>query len=95
MALSKQEVEKIGKLAHIALTDEEKEHFGGEISNILKWVEQLAEVNTDGVEQMTSVADLQLPRRKDEVTDGHVRDKVLANAPDSEYGCFTVPKVIE
>ena len=73
MALSKQEVEKIGKLAHIALTDEEKEHFGGEISNILKWVEQLAEVNTDGVEQMTSVADLQLPRRKDEVTDGQLR----------------------
>lgn len=95
MALSKPQVEKIGKLAHIALTDEEKDHFGKELSQILTWVEQLSEVNTDGVEQMTSVANLQLPRRKDEVTDGHCREAVLANAPDSEYGCFTVPKVIE
>lgn len=95
MALTKQEVEKIGKLAHIALTEDEKDHYGKEISQILQWVEQLQSVNTDDVEQMTSVADLTLPRRKDEVTDGNCRDAVLANAPESEYGCFAVPKVIE
>jgi aspartyl-tRNA(Asn)/glutamyl-tRNA(Gln) amidotransferase subunit C len=95
MALTKQEVEKIGKLAHIALTEEDKDHYGKEISQILQWVEQLQSVNTDDVEQMTSVADLTLPRRKDEVTDGNCRDAVLANAPESEYGCFAVPKVIE
>lgn len=95
MALTKQEVEKIGKLAHIRLSDEDKEHYGNEISKILKWVEQLQEVNTDEVDQMTSVADLTLPRRADEVTDGNCRDAVLANAPKSEYGCFAVPKVIE
>lgn len=95
MALTKQEVEKIGKLAHIRLSEEDKEHYGNEISKILKWVEQLQEVNTDDVEQMTSVANLTLPRRADEVTDGNCRDAVLANAPKSEYGCFAVPKVIE
>lgn len=95
MALTKQEVEKIGKLAHIALTEEDKDHYGKEISQILQWVEQLQSVNTDDVEQMTSVAELTLPRRKDEVTDGNCRDAVLANAPESEYGCFAVPKVIE
>lgn len=95
MALTKQQVEKIGKLAHIALTEDEKDHYGKEISQILQWVEQLQSVNTDDVEQMTSVADITLPRRKDEVTDGNCRDAVLANAPESEYGCFAVPKVIE
>lgn len=95
MALTKQEVEKIGKLAHIRMNDDEKAHYGAEISQILKWVELLQEVDTDGIEQMTSVANLTLPQRKDEVTDGHCRDDVLANAPKSEYGCFAVPKVIE
>lgn len=95
MALTKQDVEKIGRLAHIALSEEDKAHYGKEISQILQWVEQLQAVNTDDVGQMTSVADLTLPRRKDEVTDGHCRDAVLANAPESEYGCFAVPKVIE
>ena len=95
MALTKQEVEKIGKLAHIALSEDDKAHFGRELSQILQWAEQLQSVDTTGVPQMTSVAALQLPMRKDEVTDGHCRDAVLANAPESEYGCFAVPKVIE
>ena len=95
MALTKQEVEKIGKLAHIALSEDDKVHFGNEISQILKWVEQLQQVDTSGIGQMTSVADLKLPWRADEVTDGNQRDAVLANAPSPDYGCFTVPKVIE
>lgn len=95
MALTKQDVEKIGKLAHIALTEEDKTHFGQEISRILNWIEQLQQVNTDNVEPLASVSQATLPRRADEVTDGNCRDKVLANAPVSEYGCFAVPKVIE
>lgn len=95
MALTKQEVEKIGKLAHIALTEEDKEHYGREITTILKWVEQLSAVNTDSVDQLTSVTATALPMRKDEVTDGHCRDAVLSNAPKSEYGCFAVPRVME
>lgn len=95
MALTTQDIEKIAKLAHIAVTDEEKAHYASELSKILQFVEQLQEVNTDGVEQMTSVASMQLYRRPDAVTDGNYRDAVVANAPHSEYGCFTVPKVIE
>ncbi|NBX03076.1 MAG: Asp-tRNA(Asn)/Glu-tRNA(Gln) amidotransferase subunit GatC [Alphaproteobacteria bacterium] len=95
MALTAKEVTKIARLARIRVTEEEKEHYAGEISSIIQWVEQLAEVNTDGVPQMTSVAAMTLPRRKDEVTDGNQVDAIVANAPNSDYGCFVVPKVME
>ncbi len=95
MSLTAKDVTKIARLARIKVTEDEKEHYAAEISGILKWVEQLAEVNTDGVPQMTSVADMQLPRRADEVTDGNQVDAVVANAPNSDYGCFVVPKVME
>ena len=71
------------------------DHLAGELSNIIHFVEQLAEVNTDGVAPMTSVAHMELPRRADAVTDGNCRDKVLANAPEPAHGFFTVPKVVE
>ena len=95
MALDTKAVAKIARLARIAVTEEEKEHYAREISGILQWVEQLAEVNTDGVPQMTSVAEMKLPWRKDEVTDGNQVEAVVANAPQSDYGCFVVPKVME
>lgn len=95
MALDKQTVAKIAKLARIKVTDGEKEHFAREISGILKWVEQLNEVNTDNVPQMTSVAAMKLPWRKDVVTDGNQQEAVVKNAPQSDYGCFVVPKVME
>ena len=66
-----------------------------ELNNILGWVEQLGEVDTDGVEPLTAVIDLKLRLRDDVVTDGDVRDKVLLNAPDAQHGFFAVPKVIE
>lgn len=94
-ALSKEQVGKIGQLARIRLTEEEKEHFSSELSHILDWIEQLNEVDTDQVPPMTSVAAMQLPWRKDEVTDGNCPEKVLANAPENEFNCFVVPKVIE
>lgn len=95
MSFDKNTVTKVAKLARIEMSDADKEHMAKELSKILKFVEQLQEVNTDNVPQMTSVAAMELPRRKDEVTDGHIREKILFNAPMSEHGCFLVPKVIE
>ena len=66
-----------------------------ELNNILGWVEQLGEVDTDGVEPLTAVIDLRLRLRDDVVNDGGVRDAVLLNAPGAEHGFFAVPKVIE
>ena len=94
MLLDKQAVAKIARLARIKVTDEEKEHYAREISGILKWMEQLNEVNTENTPMLSSVAAVTLPWRKDEVTDGNIQEAVLKNAPN-EHGCFVVPKVIE
>lgn len=95
MALTTKDTQKIAKLARLRMEAGEVEHFTNEINGILHWVEQLQEVNTDGVEQMTSVANLTLPMRADAVTEGGIQEQVLANAPMADYGCFVVPKVIE
>ncbi len=95
MTLDNKAVAKIARLARIEVTDADKEYFAREISGILKWVEQLNEVDTKGVPQMTSVASIKLPWRKDVVTDGNQAEAVVKNAPKSDYGCFVVPKVME
>lgn len=95
MLLDNNAVAKIARLARIAVSEEEKTHFAKEISGILQWVEQLSEVNTDGVPLMTSVSNIKLPLRADVVTDGNQVDAVIKNAPESDYGCFVVPKVVE
>lgn len=95
MSLTKDDVRKIAFLARIRVPDERLEPMAGELNNIVGWVEQLAEVNTDGVEPMTSVVDVTTPMRADKVTDGGIRDKVLANAPDGEGAFYGVPKVVE
>ena len=95
MLLDKQAVAKIARLARIEVSDADKEHYAKEISGILQWMEQLSEVNTDGVPQMTSVSAVKLPLRKDVVTDGNQQEAVTKNAPSSDYGCFVVPKVME
>jgi len=95
MSLDKATVRNIANLARIEVRDEELDHLAGELSNILHFVEQLAEVNTDGVEPMTSVAAMTLPMRRDVITDGGQPDAVLRNAPEAEDGFFTVPKVVE
>ena len=71
------------------------EPLAAELSNILGWIEQLNELDTDGVAPMTSVVEVEAPLRKDEVTDGDCRDRVLANAPEAADGFFLVPKVVE
>ncbi|HIJ61854.1 MAG TPA: Asp-tRNA(Asn)/Glu-tRNA(Gln) amidotransferase subunit GatC [Rhodospirillaceae bacterium] len=95
MSLDQAAVRKIAALARIEVADDELEHLAGELSHILHFVEQLAEVNTDGVAPMTSVAHLELPLRADEVTDGDCHELVLANAPDRRDDFFAVPKVVE
>jgi aspartyl-tRNA(Asn)/glutamyl-tRNA(Gln) amidotransferase subunit C len=95
MALDKATVAHIATLARIKLAESEQDKIAGELSHILSWVEQLAEIDTAGVEPMTSVAAMRLPMREDVVTDGNRRDDILANAPASANGFFIVPKVVE
>ncbi len=95
MSVSHEQVRHIARLARIAMSDEEIAALAPELNNILDWVEQLGEVNTDGVEPLTAVIDQKLRLREDVVNDGDCRDAVLANAPAAEHGFFAVPKVIE
>jgi aspartyl-tRNA(Asn)/glutamyl-tRNA(Gln) amidotransferase subunit C len=95
MSLDKNTVRKLATLARLDLPDDELDHLAGELSQIMMFVEQLGEVKTDGVAPMTSVADMSLPRRADEVTDGGYPERVLANAPEAMDGFYLVPKVVE
>ena len=95
MPVSTDQVRHIAKLARIAMSDEEIARLEPELNAIIGWVEQLAEVNTDGIEPLTAVIDQKLRLRVDEVTAGDCRDDVLANAPNAQHGFFAVPKVIE
>jgi aspartyl-tRNA(Asn)/glutamyl-tRNA(Gln) amidotransferase subunit C len=95
MSVSTDQVRHIAKLARIAMSDEEIERLAPELNNILGWVEQLGEVNTDGVEPLATVVDQKLRLRDDVVTEGNIREQILANAPEAQHGFFAVPKVIE
>jgi aspartyl-tRNA(Asn)/glutamyl-tRNA(Gln) amidotransferase subunit C len=105
MSLDKEAVARIARLARLKVPDDELAPLAGELSGILAWIEQLNEVNTANVEPMSSVSDVTLPRRSDNVTDGRIAAKILANAPGGAVyidpsdkdagGFFTVPKVVE
>ncbi len=95
MAVDAATVTRIAHLARIRLGAGEAEPMVGELNGILGWIEQLGEVDTSGVAPMTAVIPNILRWRADAVTDGGVRDRVLANAPARESGFFAVPKVIE
>ena len=95
MSVNAEQVRHVAKLARIAMSDAEIDALVPEFNQILGWVDQLSEVDTDGVEPLTAVIDQKLRLRDDVVNDGNVRDKVLANAPDAQHGFFAVPKVIE
>ncbi len=88
-------VRRIAHLARIAVADAEVEHLRGEINAILSFVEQLAEVNVEGVEPMTSVMPMVMKKRHDVVNDGDNADAVLRNAPATDRNYFLVPKVVE
>ncbi len=95
MSVDIETVKKIASLSRIAIGEAEAEAMVGELNDILGWVEQLGEVDVSGVEPMTAVIPNKTRLRDDVVTDGDVRDKVLANAPAREGSFFGVPKVIE
>ncbi|MBN2752625.1 MAG: Asp-tRNA(Asn)/Glu-tRNA(Gln) amidotransferase subunit GatC [Rhodospirillaceae bacterium] len=95
MSLDKATVRKIGFLARLEIPEEDLEGLAHELNGILGWVEQLSQVNTEGVAPLASVSETKLFWREDVVTDGGMQDKVLANAPDAMDGCFLVPKVVE
>ena len=95
MALDKAAVARIATLARIKLPEAEQGALAQELTGILAWMEQLNEVDTAGVEPMSSVAAMVLPMREDVVTDGNCRDRILANAPEAADGFFVVPKVVE
>jgi aspartyl-tRNA(Asn)/glutamyl-tRNA(Gln) amidotransferase subunit C len=95
MSVDTATVRHIAKLARIGMSDAEIEALVPELNNILGWVEQLGEVNTDGIEPLTAVIDQKLRLRDDIVTVDDIRPEILANAPDAQHGFFAVPKVIE
>ena len=88
-------VRRIAHLARVAVADDEVEHLRGEINAILSFVEQLAEVDVEGVEPMTSVMPMVMRKRADVVNDGENADAVLRNAPNTDGKYFLVPKVVE
>lgn len=88
-------VKRVARLARIAVDDAEAERMSGELNAILGFVEQLNEVDIDGVEPMTSVIPMVMKKRADIVTDGGKQADIVANAPSSEDGFFLVPKVVE
>ena len=95
MSVDQDTVRRIARLARIAVTDEDVPHLQGEINAILAFVEQLNEVDVEGVEPMTSVTPMAMKKRQDGVTDGGYPDHITRNAPAAEDHFFMVPKVVE
>lgn len=95
MSIDTDTARRAAKLARIAVPEDELEKLASELSGILGFMEQLSEVDVDGVEPMTSVTPMRLKRREDVVTDGNMPEKILSNAPDAREGFFAVPKVVE
>jgi aspartyl-tRNA(Asn)/glutamyl-tRNA(Gln) amidotransferase subunit C len=95
MSVDNAAVRRIAHLARVAVAEEEVEHLKGEINAILAFVEQLSEVNVEGVEPMTSVTPMTMKKRPDTVTDGGDADAILQNAPATDRNYFLVPKVVE
>lgn len=95
MSIDAATVRKVAKLARIREAEERLEPLARELSGIMAWIEQLNEVDTDGVEPMTSAVNTPMPMREDVVTDGGDPQRVLSNAPKADKGFYVVPKVVE
>lgn len=95
MSITKDIVLKVANLNRLAINDERAEKLAPELGKIMGFIEQLSEVDTDGIEPLANVVDQDLRLRKDEISDGDYRDKILANAPEATQGFFAVPKVVE
>jgi aspartyl-tRNA(Asn)/glutamyl-tRNA(Gln) amidotransferase subunit C len=95
MSVDAARVRRIAQLARIAVRDDEIQHLAGELNAMLAFVEQLSEVDIEGVEPMTSVTPMEMKKRADVVNDGNIADDIVKNAPATEGHFFLVPKVIE
>jgi aspartyl-tRNA(Asn)/glutamyl-tRNA(Gln) amidotransferase subunit C len=95
MSIDTDTAARVAKLARIRVDDSDLPELAQAFNAILGFIEQLNEVDVEGVEPMTSVTPMRLKRRDDTVTDGNQQDKVLSNAPDAREGFFAVPKVVE
>jgi len=95
MSIDKDTAAKVAKLARIKVEDDALPALAEEFNAVLGFIEQLNEVDVEGVEPMVSVTPMRLKRREDVVTDGGMQDKILSNAPDAREGFFAVPKVVE
>jgi aspartyl-tRNA(Asn)/glutamyl-tRNA(Gln) amidotransferase subunit C len=95
MSVDQNTVRRIARLARIAVADEDVPHLQGELNAILAFVEQLNEVDVEGVEPMTSVTPMRMKKRQDGVTDGGYPAEIVRNAPATEDNFFLVPKVVE
>lgn len=95
MSVDTATVKRVASLARIAVTEDDVSRMTGQLNAILGFVEQLNEVNVDGVEPMTSVTPMAMKKRQDEVTDGDKVSDIVANAPTTEENFFVVPKVVE
>ena len=95
MSVDADTVRRIAHLARIAVTEAEVPHLQGELNAMLAFVEQLSEVDVDGVEPMTSVIPMEMKKRPDVVNDGGIADAIVMNAPATEDHFFLVPKVVE
>jgi len=95
MSVDEATVRNIARLARIKVTGQEAKALQGELNTILDWVEQLSEVDTEGVAPMTSVVETQMKKREDKVTDGGYPDTIVGNAPAKDEHYYIVPKVIE
>ncbi len=95
MSIDTKTAAHVAKLARIRVEDKDLPALAGEFNTILGFIEQLNEVDVEGIEPMTSVTPMRLKRRVDQVTDGGIQDQILSNAPDAREGFFAVPKVVE
>ena len=95
MSVDAKTVQRIAHLARIAVADDEVERLKGELNAILAFIEQLSEVDVEGVEPMTSVTPMVMKKREDKVTEGEIPDLIVKNAPAREDHFFVVPKVVE
>ena len=95
MSIDKETAAKVAKLARIKVEDDALPALAEEFNAVLGFIEQLGEVDVDGVEPMVSVTPMRLKRREDVVTDGGMPERILSNAPDAREGFFAVPKVVE
>lgn len=95
MSVDADTVRRVARLARISVAEDEVENLRGELNAILAFVEQLGEVNVEGVEPMTSVTPMTMKKRADVVNDGEIADDIVRNAPETQDHFFLVPKVVE